>query len=332
MLDNIMVKLSANTPSLGVTSSSVPEVVGQDGSPAANFTDLLQAIVSGLDKGLGNLQDGMTVGADGKTVSSDNFIELMQKLSNIKGIGSDKKSASGNSVPDVLQQMMTQLQASFAQPVTLIAPYQPDNASSSDTSPIAATGVDSGNGAGALIEAFESAIKKCDITKQSVVDTPGLPAAGQAAGKQLNVYPVPVTQDTVVTGQDNAQTSDANFDLGAFSAEAQKILTNNTDRPAQNIATLNIANASAKNAPNAAMLNITNDTRLNTANAPAQNVPNAATLNIANDTGLNTANASAQNVPNAATLNTVDDTAQNTANASMTSSERGTLNSLIKSA
>ncbi len=334
MLDNTRVKLSADTPSLGVTSSSVPEVVGQDGSPAANFTDLLQAIVSGLDKGLGNLQDRTTAGADGKTVSSDNFVELMQKLSNIKGIGSDKKSASGNSMPDVLQQMMTQLQASFAQPVTLIAPYQPDNTSSSGTSPIAATGVDSGNGAGALIAAFESAIKKGDITKQSVIDTPGLPAAGQAAGKQLDVYPVPITQDTavtdqsdLVTAQDNAQTSGANFELGAFSAEAQKILMNNTDRPAQNI-----ANASAKNAPNAAILTITSDTRLNTANASAQNVPNAATLNIANDTGLNIANASAKNVPNAATLNTVDAAAQNTANTSMTSSERGALNSLIKSA
>src|SRR5208283_4511242 len=98
MVNSLIVQLSANMPSLSTTSASVPEGVGQDGSPAVNFTDLLQAIVSGLDKGLGNLQDGTIVGADGKTVSSDNLMELVQRLSNGKGIGADKKSASVDSV------------------------------------------------------------------------------------------------------------------------------------------------------------------------------------------------------------------------------------------
>ncbi len=355
MFNNLMVQLSANTPSLGITSSSVPEGVGQNASPAASFTDLLQAIVSGLDKGLGNLQDGPIIGADGKTVSSDNLMELMQKLSNGKGIGSDKKAASGNSMTDVLQQMMTQLQASFAQPVTFIAPYQSNNISPSDTSSIAATGMDSGNGASALIAALESAIQKGDGTKQSVIDTPELPAAGQTAGKQLNMDSVPLTQNTVVidqnalvAAQDNAQTSGANLELAAFSAATQKNLTNNTDRPAQNAAdtsTLNTADSSVQSAPNAATLNLANGmaqntanpSMLNTAKASVQSAANSSVLNTANSSMPNTenssmpntANASVQSAANAATQNTASNTDQNTANSSVLNSERGTLNSLI---
>ena len=382
MFDNIMVQVSAKMPSLGITSSSVPEEVGEDGPPAANFTDLLQAIVSGLDKGLGNLQGGSLIRADGKTASSDNLMDLMQKLSNGKGIESDKKSTSGNSMTDVLQQMMAQLQASFAQPVAFIAPDQSNNTSSSDTSSIAATGtgMDSGNdGAGALIATLERAIQKGDVKKQNVIDTPELPAAGQTACKQLDMYSVPLTltQDTVITdqnapvaAQDNAQTSGANLELAAFSVAAQKNLTNNTERPALNTATLNIgndtrlntanattlntantatlttANAATLTTANTATLNIANDIRLNTANAATLTTANAATLttantatlNIANDTRLNTANATTLTTANTATLTTANtatlttanDTAQNTANASMLNSEQGALNSLTE--
>ena len=323
MFDNLMVQVSAKTPSLDITSSSVPEGVGEDGSPAANFTDLLQTIISDLDKGLGNLQGGSIISADGKTASSDNLMALMQKLSNGKGIGSDKKSTSGNSMADVLQQMMTQLQASLAQPVTFIAPYQSNNTSSSDTSSIAATGtgMDSGNdGADALIAALESSIQKGDV-KQNVIDTPEVTAAGQAAGKQLDMYSVPSTQNTVVTdqnalvaAQDNDQTNGANLELTAFSVAAQKSLTSNTERPAQSAATLNTTNA----------------TTLNTANATTLNTANATTLNTANASTLNTANATTLNTANATTLNTANATTLNTANATMLNSERGTLNSLIE--
>ena len=349
MVNKLMVQLSANMPSLGTASSCVPEGVGQDGSPAVNFTDLLQAIVSGLDKGLGNLQDGTIVGADGKTISSDNLMELMQKLSNDKGIGTDKKSVSGNNVTDVLQQMMTQLQASFAQPVTFIAPYQSNNTSSFDTSSNAATDMDGGNGAGAVIAALESAIQKGDVKKQSVINTPGLPVTGQAAGNQLSMYSAPLTQNTVaadqngpVAAQDNVQTSGANFELAAFSAAAQKNLPSNT---AQNKLTLNTANTLTLNTANDAALHTANTSTLDTANAAALNTANASTLNTANTSTLDTANASTLNTANASTLdaanissltttnastlNTANDAAQNTADASMLKSGHGTLNSLI---
>jgi len=302
MLDSLMVHVSAKTPSLGITSSSIPEGVGEDGPPAANFTDLLQAIVSGLDKGLGNLQGESIIRADGKTTSSDNLMELMQKLSNGKGLWSDKKSASGNSMTDMLQQIMTQLQGSFAQPVTFVAPYQSNNTSSPDTSSIAASGMDGGNdGVGALIEALESTIQKGDV-KQSVIDTPELTPSGQAEGKRLDMDSVPLTQDTVVANQnapiaapDTAQTSGTNLELAAFSVAARKNLTNNTERPAQNT-----ANDTAQNAANASTLNTADDT--------AQNAANASTLNIANTAMLNSANTSTLNIANTSTLNSERDT------------------------
>ncbi len=324
MLGNAMVQVSSNMPSLGITSpGSVPEGVGQDGPPAASFTDLLQAIVSGLEKGTGNLQGGPIVRADGTTVSSDNLMALMQKLSNGKGIGSDKKSTSGNSMTDVLQQMMAQLQALSAQPVISIAPNQFDNTSSSAASSIAPTGMDSGNSTVALIAALESAMQKGDVTMQSVAGTPALPVAGQAAGKQLNVDSVLLAQDTVVADQNapvaaqvNAQTNGADLELAAFSVAAQKNLTNNTERPAQNASTLNTAKASTPNIANALALNTANASTLNTANASTLNTANASTLNAANASTLNAANASTLNTANASTLNTANASTQNTANAS----------------
>ena len=355
MVNSLIVQLSANISSLGTTSSSVPEGVGQDGpqAQAVNFTDLLQAIVSGLDKGLGNLQDGTIVGADGKTVSSDTMMELMQKLSNGKGIGADKKTASGNSVTDVLQQMITQLQASFAQPVISVAPYKSGNTSSPDTSSIAATGIDGGNGTGALIAALEIAVQKGGVKKQSVINAPELAVAGSAAGRQLNMDPVPLMQSTGVTDQNapvaapgNAQTNSANLELGAFGAAVQKNLTNNTELPYQNTSTpntanastLNIANTSTLNTASAATLNIANAATLNTGSVATLNTASAATLNSANAPALNTANtsrltttyASRLNTVNASTPNTAGDPAQNTANASMLNSERGALNSLTE--
>jgi len=265
MPGNLMVQTGSNMRSLGTTSPAVAEGVGQDGSTAANFTDLLQGIVSGLE-GSGNLSGGTDIVADGTTVSSDNLMALMQKVSNGKGIGSDKKSASGNSMSDI--QMMTQLQASFAQPVSFIAPYQSNNIPSSDTPSIASGGMDSGNGSGVLIAALEGAIQKGDPTKQSVMDTAELQASGQSAGKQLNMDSVQLTK---VAAQDDARTSGANVELEAFSAAAQKNLADNAERPAQNGATLNIES----------------DTRLNTENASARNVATAATLNTADASALN---------------------------------------------
>jgi|GEM_PF-2477354 flagellar hook-length control protein FliK len=337
MVGKLMVQVSANMPSLGVTSSSVPDGVGPDGQPAASFTDLLQAIVSGLDKGLGNLQEGTIIGADGKTVSSENLMELMQKFSNGKGSGSDKKSASGNSVTDALQQMMTQLQASFAQPVAFIAPYQSHNTSSSDTSVIAASGVDGGNSAGTLIAALESAIQKGDITKQSVINTSELPAAVQTAGKQLNMDSVPIARDTVVTdqselvaAQDNAQTSGPNLELAAFSVAAQNNLTGNNEHPARNTADSSMlntanssvqspANAAARNIANSSVLNTANTSMLNTANSSVQSPANAGAQNLANSSMLTTATFSVESAGNAATPNTANFSILNTVKASVQS-------------
>jgi len=327
MLDSLMVQASAKTLSLGVTSSSVPEGIGEDGSPATNFTDLLQAIVSGHDKSLGNLQGGSIIRADGKTAASENLMELIQRMSKGKGIGSDKKSASGNSVTDVLQQMMAQLQTSFAQPVTFSAPYQSGNASSADTSSIiTATGMDSGNdGAGALIAALGNAIQKGDIKRQIVIDTPEVPATGQTAGKQLDMDSVLLTQDTVVTDQnapmgalDNAGTSGANLEVAAFSMVAQKSLTGNTER-----LVLNTANPSTLNPANDRALNTAS---LNTANTTTLNFENTATLNNAT---LNNANIGTLNNSNSATLNTANTATLTTANDTMVNSGRGTFNSLI---
>ncbi len=339
MFDNVMVQVSAKAPSVGITSSSVTEGVGGDGSPAANFTDLLQSIVSGLDKGPGNLQGGSIIRADGKTVSSDNLMALMQKLSNAKGIGSDKKSTSGNSVADMLQQMMAQLQASSAQPVTFISPDQSGSTSSSDTASVAVTrtGIDSGNdGVGALIAALAGAIQKGDAKKQNVTDAHELPAAGQAAGKQLDLYSVPLIQNTVATdqngpvaAQDNSQTS-GNLELAALSVTEQKSLTNNTERPAQNTAPLNAANTSTLNTANASTLNAANASTLNTANASTLNAANASTLNTANASTLNTANASTLNTTTASTLNTPTASTVNTAGDTAQKSERGALSSLTE--
>ncbi len=326
MSDSLMLQVSAKMPSLGIMSSSVPEGVGGDGSPAANFTDLLQAIVSGLDKGLGNLQGGSIIRADGKTASSDNLMELMQKLSNGKGTGSDKKSDSVHSMTDVLQEMMAQLQTSFAQPVIFIAPEQSNNTSSSsssfsssDVSSIAATGMDSGNGgAGALIAALESAIQKGDVKKQSEIGTPELPDTGQTAGKQPDMDSVPLTQYKVVADQnalgavqDNSQTSGANLEVAAFSMAAQKNLTNNTDRPLQNTAKPDIANTA----------------RLDIANASALNTAGTATLNTASTPTLSTATL---NSAKTATLNAADAATQNTTNDTLQNSGRGTINSLTE--
>ncbi|MGO9016518.1 MAG: flagellar hook-length control protein FliK [Dissulfurispiraceae bacterium] len=330
MLDSLMVQASAKTLSLGITSSSVPEGIGEDGSPATNFTDLLQAIVSGDDKSLGNLQGGSIIRADGKTAASENLMELIQRMSKGKGIGSDKKSASGDSVTDVLQQMMAQLQTSFAQPVTFIAPYQSGNASSSDTTSITATGMDSGNdGAGALIAALGNAIQKGDIKRQIVSDTPEVPlATGQTAGKQLDMDSVLLTQDTVVTDQnapidalDNAGTSGANLEVAAFSVAAQKSLTGNTERL-------------VLNTPNASTLNPANDRALNTAslttaNTTTLNFENTATLNNANTSTLNNANIATLNNSNSATLNNSNSATLTTANDTMVNSGRGTFNSLM---
>src|SRR5208283_762644 len=132
---------------------------------------------------------------------------------------------------------------------------------------------------------------------------------GQTAGKQLDIYSVPITQNTVVTdqnapvaAQDNAQTSGANLELAAFSAAAQKSLTSNTGRPAQNTSTLNTANASTLNAANASTLNTANASTLNAANASTLDTANASTLNAANASTPNTANASTLNAANASTL------------------------------
>lgn len=359
MFDNVMVHVSAKMPALGISSSSVPEVVGEDASSAANFTDLLQAIVSGLDKGTGNLQGGSIIRADGKTASSDNLIELMQKLSKDQGVGSDKKSASGDSMTDLLQQMMAQLQASSVQPETFRAHYQSNNNSSSDTSTIDANGMDSGTaGSGALITALESKIQKGDVKKQSAGNTSELPVAGQTTGKQLDMSYVPLTPNSVVTGQNgpvtaqgNDQTNGANLD---FRAAGLKSLTDNSERPTQASATQNAANASAGNA---ARLDAANVSRLDTANA-SQGTANASTLNAArldtanasrldasNTSRADTANTSRFSIPNDTTQNAPNDTAQNnandtarnaantatpnTANASSLKSELGALNALI---
>ncbi len=353
MFDNIMVQVSAKMPALGISSSNVPEVVGEDGSPAANFTDLLQTIVSGLDKGIGNLKGGSIIRADGKTASSDNLMELMQKISNGQVVGSDKKSASGDSMTDLLQQMVAQLQTSSVQPDIFSAHYQSNNNSSSDTSPIDASGMDSGNdGAGALIAALESKIQKGDVKKQSALNTSELPVAGQTTGKQLDISYVPFTPNSVVTDQNgpvatqgNDQTNGANLD---FRVSGLKSLTNNTEHTAQTPATQNTANASTGNTArlatanasrldtsntsqntarldtaNASRLDASNTTRADTANTSRFSIVSDTAQNTANDTAQNNANDTAQNNANTATPNT-------TANASTQKSDRDASNSMIE--
>src|SRR5208283_865529 len=86
MVDNIMVQVSANIPASGAPSSSISDGVNPDSSPAVSFTDLLQTVLSSINKGLGDIQGaangGLPVGAfiinsAGQKVSLN---ELMQKF------------------------------------------------------------------------------------------------------------------------------------------------------------------------------------------------------------------------------------------------------------
>ncbi len=322
MVDNIIAKVneimpavpqrisdSSVTPVSGMTTSSVTQGAGGNGDPTADFAGLLRAISSGLDKGTGNLQNGTFINADGKTVS---LAELMQGLFINNGTdnktGPDKKTDSRNSMTDLLQQMIGQLQTSVAQPYILIAPGQSLNAASSDTS-IAATGIAGSNGTGngttSLIAVLEQALQKSAVPAANG----GENVKGSAAQQNLT---------TSVAGYTGNLTPDAIVDNTALTVMAQQNLPDNAGNPttgAIGAATLNAANNAGNpttGAIGAATLNAANN-----AGNPTTGAIGAATLNAANNAGNPTTGAIG-----AATLNA----ANNAGNQATNSISAATLN------
>ena len=86
---------------------------GRDGQSSGTFNDVFSAILAGLEKGLGDLQHGMVVDAEGKTITLD---ELLQKLFNKEG----GESGQPGTDLDMLQQLIAQLQLAGSQPVVLV--------------------------------------------------------------------------------------------------------------------------------------------------------------------------------------------------------------------
>ncbi|MCL4490673.1 MAG: flagellar hook-length control protein FliK [Nitrospirae bacterium] len=190
----------------------------QDGQPAGIFNDILKAVLSGLEKGLGNLKQGLTVNADGKTVTLD---ELLQKLF----AEGDNKTDKEGSALDMLQQVMAQLQMAGVQPAVILTQ---DNHSLAD-----------GTGNENLIPPFPPLVKRGEEglsdsgTQKIDIRTGGdsfaqvrlmAKADGQQPGQQQPVNEKENDDGVVVISDAVPVKKDVLFAVNAESREAQHVM------------------------------------------------------------------------------------------------------------
>lgn len=111
MLDNVMMQLAAGSIKGGSTAIGTSLKGDRKvGASEESFSDILQAVVSGLNKGFESLKNGGVMNGDGTTITLD---ELLQTLFD----GEGEETGTAESTLDMLQQMMSQLQAAVAHPV-----------------------------------------------------------------------------------------------------------------------------------------------------------------------------------------------------------------------
>ncbi|MBF0505304.1 MAG: flagellar hook-length control protein FliK [Nitrospirae bacterium] len=273
MVDNMMVPVTANSPASVLPAGGVTGGVGQDSSQTANFTDILQTVISNLDHGFGNIQGGTVVNADGKTISLDDLIQQLLNGGSDNTTESGKKTDSGINMDNALLQMIIQLQASISQPAVTVPSGQ---ANSSGVDLTALSGNLTSNTADPALNAINAAMLSV-----------GAELVSMAQQNQTN--------NVANQMSDNMNSAVSGTEGAALTGSALNAAIQNSIKSAQdavNAATPNTGDAmlnaviSAQNTVNPAMLN---DGSL------TQNAVNSAMLN---DGGLT------QNVVNAAMQNT----------------------------
>ncbi len=309
MVDNMVVPVTANLPaSVTPSSGGVAGGAGQDSSQAANFTDILQTVISTLGPGLGNIQGGTIVNADGKTISLDDLIQqLLNGGSDIK-TDPGKKTDSANGINDLLQQMVTQLQASITQP-TVVVPSGQTNSSGVELT--ALNDNLTNNTAGQDLNAINAAMMSAGAVLAGIAQqAPANNTASQAPDNMNSAVSGPEGAALTVSDLSAAMQNSSNLAQNAVNAAMP-----NTGSAMQNAAGAPALNAasSAQSAVNAAMPNAASSTQ-STVNAAMPNAASSAQSAV--NAAMPNGGGSTQNTGNTAALN-VASSAQSAVNAAV---------------